>query len=148
MFFEKAFRTDGPTDLRTYGRTYGPTDGRTDRPSYRDARTHLKRACNKAGINLVTKPGNKLKDVLCSGNKTRHDPNNKPGVYKIHCPCSPSAIYIGQTIRPINIRGKEHERAANTGNWNHSGISQHKQGCPELVNWELEVITTMTNKNK
>jgi len=28
-------RTDGPTD--------GPTDRRTDRPSYRDARTHLKR---------------------------------------------------------------------------------------------------------
>ena len=27
-------RTDGPTD--------GRTDGRTDRPSYRDARTHLK----------------------------------------------------------------------------------------------------------
>ena len=39
-------RTDGPTDLRTYGptdlRTYGPMDLRTDRPSYRDARTHLK----------------------------------------------------------------------------------------------------------
>ena len=33
--FEKA--------LRAYGRTDGPTDGRTDRPSYRDARTHLKR---------------------------------------------------------------------------------------------------------
>ncbi len=29
--------------LRTDGRTDGPTDGRTDRPSYRDARTHLKR---------------------------------------------------------------------------------------------------------
>ena len=28
-------RTDRPTD--------GPTDGRTDRPSYRDARTHLKK---------------------------------------------------------------------------------------------------------
>ena len=27
---------------RTYGWTYGPTDLRTDRPSYRDARTHLK----------------------------------------------------------------------------------------------------------
>ena len=26
-----------------YGRTDGPTDGRTDGPSYRDARTHLKR---------------------------------------------------------------------------------------------------------
>ena len=35
-------RRNGPTDLRTYGRTYGPTD----RPSYRDARTHLKRGIN------------------------------------------------------------------------------------------------------
>ena len=31
--------TDGRTDLRTDGRT----DGRTDTPSYRDARTHLKK---------------------------------------------------------------------------------------------------------
>ena len=41
----RSFRK-GVTDLRTYGptdlRTYGPTDLRTDRPSYRDARTHLK----------------------------------------------------------------------------------------------------------
>ena len=35
--------TDGPTDGRTDGRTDGPTDGRTDIPSYRDARTHLKK---------------------------------------------------------------------------------------------------------
>ena len=35
FFLQKRHRrTDGPT--------YGPTDGRTDRPSYRDARTHLK----------------------------------------------------------------------------------------------------------
>ena len=32
-------RTDGPTD----GQTDGQTDGRTDTPSYRDARTHLKK---------------------------------------------------------------------------------------------------------
>ena len=36
VFYESV--THGPTD----GRTDGPTDGRTDRPSYRDARTHLK----------------------------------------------------------------------------------------------------------
>ena len=39
-------RRNGPTDLRTDlwtdGRTDGRTDLRTDRPSYRDARTHLK----------------------------------------------------------------------------------------------------------
>ena len=32
--YGKKMRTDGPTD--------GPTDGRMDKPSYRDARTHLK----------------------------------------------------------------------------------------------------------
>ena len=31
---------NGHTDIRTDGRT----DGRTDKPSYRDARTHLKKA--------------------------------------------------------------------------------------------------------
>ena len=97
---------------------------------------------------MVTRPGTKLKDLLCAPNKTRHDPKNKPGVYRLHCPCSTKAQYIGQTIRPISIRGKEHERAANTGNWHHSGICQHKQSCTEVVNWDPEVVASMTNKNK
>ena len=108
----------------------------------------IKWACSNAGINLVTRPGTKLKDVLCAPNKTRHDPITKPGVYRLRCPCSPKAQYIGQTIRPITTRGKEHEKAANTGNWHHSGICQHKQACPEPVNWEPEVIASLTNKNK
>ena len=39
-------RTDGPTDGRTDRPTDRRTDGRTDRPSYRDARTHLKTVKN------------------------------------------------------------------------------------------------------
>ena len=38
-----ALRMDGRTDGQTDGRMDGRPDGRTDRPSYRDARTHLKR---------------------------------------------------------------------------------------------------------
>ena len=108
----------------------------------------LKRKCDKAGINLVTRPGRKLKDILCAPNKTRHDPKDKPGIYRLRCKCSPKAQYIGQTIRPINVRAKEHERAANNGNWNHSGISQHKKDCPLAVDWEPEVIVSMMNKTK
>ena len=108
----------------------------------------IKRACNKAGIQLVTKPGTKLKDILCAPNKTRHDPESKPGVYELSCPCSPSAIYVGQTIRPITTRGKEHAKAATNGNWHHSGICQHKESCSHPVNWEPKVIATYTNKNK
>ena len=39
QFKKNALRTNQPTD----GRTDGPTDRWTDRPSYRDARTHLKK---------------------------------------------------------------------------------------------------------
>ena len=108
----------------------------------------IKKACAKAGVTLVTRPGNKLQSILCRNNKTRHDRKNMPGVYKLTCPCSPHAKYIGQTIHPILTRGKEHEKAALKGNWDHSGISHHKQSCTAEVDWEPEVVTTMTNKNK
>ena len=43
----------------------------------------LKRKCEKAGINLVTRPGRKLKDILCAPNKTRHHSKDKPGIYRL-----------------------------------------------------------------
>ena len=103
---------------------------------------------NIIGVALITKPGTKLTNILCSCNKTRHDPSLKPGVYEISCPCSPRAKYVGQTIRPITTRGKEHRRATETENWHHSGIAQHKEKCKEEVEWEPKVIVNMTNKNK
>ena len=87
----------------------------------------MRRACDKAKVKLITKPGTKLKDMLCSANKTRHDPSHKPGVYKLSCPCSPNATYIGQTIRTIQMRGKEHRTATKkSGNWGLDEIDCHR----------------------
>ena len=108
----------------------------------------MKRACNKAGVQLITKPGTKLKDILCAPNRTHHDPHKKPGVYKLQCSCSDKATYIGQTIRPISTRGKEHHQATQKGNWSHSGIAQHKENCDAPVEWQPEVVKNMSNKNK
>ena len=109
----------------------------------------MKRACAKAGVNLVTKSGTKLKDILCSSNKTSQAPEGKPGVYEFQCPCSENARYVGQTTRSILQRGKEHGRAVEKGNWTHSGISAHKENCAEEIDWSSPtVITTMSNKSK
>ena len=43
---------NGHTDIRTDIRTDGHTDIRTDRPSYRDARTHLKTGDNRGTCRL------------------------------------------------------------------------------------------------
>ena len=108
----------------------------------------MKRACEKAGVNLVTKPGVKLKDILCGPNKTRHDKLDKPGIYEITCPCDPKSKYVGQTTRPISTRIKEHKQAAEKGNWTHSGITQHRETCNQPMDWEPKVITNMLDKNK
>ena len=46
--------TDGPMDGPTDQRTDRPTDGRTDNPSYRDARTHLKRCSIHSRVKYST----------------------------------------------------------------------------------------------
>ena len=119
--------------------------------TYLPGPTHhrLKRAFSKAGVNMVTRSGTKLKDLLCSANTTKHDPVKKPGIYEIQCPCSESSKYVGQTARSIITRGKEHGSAANRGNWSHSGISAHKEFCKDEIDWTTpKVIATKTNKNK
>ena len=108
----------------------------------------MRRICEKAGVKLITKPGTKLKNILCTDNKTHHDKHDKPGVYKLKCPCSDKSVYVGQTIRPISTRAKEHCKAAEKSNWRHSGISQHKESYNLVVDWDLEVIVNMNNKSK
>ena len=95
-----------------------------------------KKFCDKASINLVTvsKRGHRLKNVFCCSNKTLHDPKVMPDVYLMKCEVCINAIYIGQTIQPINVCTIEHERAANSGKWSHSGICQRKQTCTKQTN--------------
>ena len=108
----------------------------------------MRRACKKAAVQLVTRSGTKLKDLLCAPNKTHHNKENKPGIYKLSCLCSEDAVYVGQTIRPISTRVNEHCKAAEKGKWAHSGISQHKETWKEEVEWDPEIIKNMSNKNK
>ena len=58
-------------------------------------------------------------------------------------------MYVGQTIRSIGKRCLEHKRASEKGNWQHSGISQHKETCDQPVDWENPIVLkTMSGKNK
>ena len=49
----------------------------------------------------------------------------------------------------MSTRAKEHKRATDLGDWQHSGIAAHKEHCQEAIDWtKPTVITTMTNKRK
>ena len=103
---------------------------------------------SKIGVNTCFTSGTKLKDISCSKNKSKIDPEKKPGIYKYICPkCG--KVYIGQTRRCCETRWHEHQRAIEKQNWTHSGISQHHQHCDEPFDISnFQVIKTMTGKNK
>ena len=46
----------------------------------------MKRACNKAGVQLITRPGTKLKDLLCAPNRTHHDPSKNQASISFNAP--------------------------------------------------------------
>ena len=109
----------------------------------------LKRAFTKAGANITFTSSAKLKDTLCSQNKTHAPKEKKKGIYKYTCTCSDKAIYIGQTHRSCEIRWKEHERAINNEQWHHSGITQHYEHCTNNFNKDnFTVVHTMQDKKK
>ena len=103
----------------------------------------IKRALTKAGVNTVFKSGTKLANILCNKNKTKIEPNKKKGIYRYTCKkCN--KVYIGQTA----CSWREHARAIEKGQWNHSGITQHHQHCDAFDMSSFEVIKTMSGKNK
>ena len=109
----------------------------------------MRRALKKAGVHTIFKSAPKLKNILCSGNKTRPPPTKTKGIYKYTCKCSEKSIYIGQTARSFEQRWKEHGAAINNEQWTHSGITQHHQNCPQQFDKNnFEIVTKMQGKQK
>ena len=109
----------------------------------------LKRILTKAGVNTTFKPAPKLKDILCGKDKTHAPLVKKKGIYKYTCTCTNKPVYIGQTARAFNTRWDEHGKAINRQQWQHSGISQHHQHCPQNFSVDnFEPIQTMQGKHK
>ena len=82
----------------------------------------LKRALAKAGVHTTFKSAPKLKDLLCSKNRTKPPMEKKKGVYKYTSTCSDSATYVGQTGRSYELRWDEHQKATHREEWHHSGL--------------------------
>jgi len=67
-----------PTDQRMDGRT----DRRTDTPSYRDARTHLKRIQNKCSIQSTGEDARSNTIIINLANSTKHENwHNQNGIF-------------------------------------------------------------------
>ena len=91
--------------------------------------------------------GQTLQSILCARNKTKAPPCKCKGIYRFHCQCKPEAVYVGETRRSIDTRATEHKKAAETGKWTHSGLTQHRQNCEAPIEWTPEVLSRVNLKD-
>ena len=109
--------------------------------------THkLKRALKKAGCNAFVTSGQKLSSLLCGKNKTRPDRMENKGIYKYDC-TSCNKSYVGETARSFKIRHAEHMKAAERGQWSHSGLTQHLEKCDGPIDGP-NILCTTSHKSK
>ena len=70
----------------------------------------------------------------------------KSGIYKYQCP-EHKVEYIGETKRSFKTRDKEHRKAAETGKWSHSGLTQHMRDCNATIP-EPHILHDTNDKSK
>ena len=112
----------------------------------------LKKAFTRNNLSFHCSAGPKLGNILSAPNKTKCNPLDKKGIYKVKCSWDPDKCYIGQIRVTIRTRMAQHETnaASQKGINIISGISKHARECPfKRINWSKpEIIKTMADINK
>ena len=100
----------------------------------------------QAGIECTVSTSTTLNNLLQANGRNQDNKTNNPKgvIYKIQCDCGDS--YIGETMRPINTRVREHKSSKEKSD-NKSAISDHIQANPNHnIQW-TDVTILARNQN-
>ena len=107
---------------------------------------NIRRVCRKFDVRVVFRSGQTLrsmltrvKDALPLGKQSRI-------VYRI--PCSCGQVYIGETIRRLETRMKEHQDACKKGTLEKSAVAEHAWESHHTIRWEETAILTQARRHK
>ena len=94
----------------------------------------IKRVLGGAGVRAVTK-AQPWKWGVCSGIKDRIPMDDMKGVvYSVKCKdCEDE--YIGETLRSMKVRMKEHERHTRFGRIDESAVAEHARVNDHVIDW-------------
>jgi hypothetical protein len=92
-------------------------------PFYAPLTYKIEKALRKCNINVCYENRGKLKNILNNGKARRAD-EELSGIYVIRCKAC-DKVYVGQTKRRIEIRGKEHSSATKFRQVEKSSVARH-----------------------
>ena len=94
----------------------------------------IRRVCGRYGIKVAFKSNGTLRDKLTKVKDKLPVKKNSKVVYKI--PCSCGKFYLGETVRRLETRLKEHIDACEKGMWEKSAIAEHAWVEGHRILWE------------
>ena len=106
----------------------------------------IRRVCRKFDMRVVFKSGRTLRTMLTKVKDTLPTEKHSRVVYRV--PCSCGQVYIGETVRRLETRMKEHQDACRRGMVERSAIAEHAWENQHPIKWEETEIVDQARRPK
>ena len=106
----------------------------------------IRRVCKKFGMKVVFRSGLSLRSMLCKVKDTLALEKKSKVVYQV--PCSCGEIYIGETLRRLETRMKEHRDACQKGTLEKSALAEHAWENHHPIKWEETTVIDQARTSK
>ena len=100
----------------------------------------IRRVCRKFGLKVVFRSGLSLCSMLTRVKDTLVMENRSKVVYQLQIPCSCGKRYIGETVRRLETRMKEHQDACQKGTLEKSVLAEHAWENRHPIKWEEATV--------
>ena len=107
-------------------------------PYSRGLSEDVRRICRRYDIRVAFRSGRSLRSTLARVKDRLPTGLSSGVVYQV--PCSCGKVYIGETIRRLETRIKEHKDACRKGETNKSAIAEHVWGLQHPIKWDEVAI--------
>ena len=94
----------------------------------------VRRVCMKFGVKVIFRSGHSLRSMLTKVKDPLLMEKQAKVVYRI--PCSCGEVYIGETVRRLETRVKEHRDACQKGALEKSALAEHAWKNHHPIKWE------------
>ena len=106
----------------------------------------IRRVCRKFGLKVVFRSGLSLRSMLTRVKDTLGMEKRSKVVYQIPCSCGKK--YIGETVRRLEMRMKEHRNACQKGALEKSALAEHAWENHHPTKWEEATVIDQARTNK
>ena len=106
----------------------------------------IRRVCRKFGLKVVFRSGLSIRSMLTRVKDTLGMEKRSKVVYQIPCSCGKK--YIGETVRRLETRMKEHRDACQKGALEKSALAEHAWQNHHPIKWEEATVIDQARTNK